>query len=77
MQLIHSLRRIERVMARPVFHPFVIAPFVGQIPDDRRGAWRYLTQERIGVGLIDRVTHVRGNDVIFVHCARSDAAYEA
>src|ERR1700730_9284088 len=76
MQFVHGLRGIQRIAMPAVFHPFLVSPFVGEIPDYGCSPWRYLASERKGVALIDRVTRVFRYDVILVHSAGADATQE-
>ena len=59
----------------PLRHPAVVLPVVVQVPDDRRRPRRQLGAEGEGIGLVDLVAVVSGNDVVLV--SRADRRHRA
>src|SRR5690606_22326754 len=69
--------RVRRVLALALAHPLVVAPGVGEVPDDGGGARRLLVAEADGVRLLGAVAVVPGLDVVLVEVALADAGDEA
>ena len=72
MHLIDCHRFVETIALMPLAHPFVVAPGILRVPNDRRGFRRRLVEYRKRIGFIDPITVQTGNDVIFVERAPCD-----
>src|SRR5690606_5233465 len=68
---------VRRVLAFALAHPLVVAPGVGEVPDDGGGARRLLVAEPDGVRLLGAVAVVPGLDMVLVEVALADAGDEA
>src|SRR5690606_19177756 len=77
VDLVDRDRRIRGVPAATLPHPLVVAPLVGEIPDDGGRAGRLLVAEADGVRLLDAVAVIPGLDVVLVEVPLSDAGNEA
>src|SRR5262245_62700396 len=76
MDFIDRYRGIERTPALALRHPWSIAPFVIEIPDNRSCSGWSLRVNGKGVSLIDAVTVVTGCHVVLVGLAMPDARDE-
>ena len=65
---------IQGVMLLALFHPVLVAPIVAQVMDDRGGLGRGLGVKSKGVGFLDGIVMVAGNDIVFVDGAVAEAA---
>ncbi len=66
MHLVNRHGGIESVCARSRLHPLVIAPLVRQVPDDGGGARGEFGVKGERIGLIDAVTRLSRDDMIFI-----------
>ena len=66
MHFVSRNRRVKFVALSPLTHPFGVAPFVGEVPHDGRGARRNFVVEAVRIGLVDRVHVVARANVVLV-----------
>ena len=62
-----EIGRFELIVFVTGTHPFLIAPVVDQVPDDRGGARRHLIVQSEGISLVNRVHVIARTNVILVH----------
>src|SRR5262249_28447847 len=76
MQFVHGLGSVQSGMPGVATHPFLIPPFIREIPDHGGGPRGHLASERERVTLVYRVPVVLRYDVILVQSAGADATQE-
>src|SRR4029453_13931931 len=66
MHLIDCNWPVESDALSSLCHPGSIAPGIGQIPNDRSGAWRRFGIHGVGVSFIDPIAIAGGTDMVIV-----------
>ena len=77
MHLVGCHGFVETISLMPLGHPFVVAPGIFRVPNDRRGFRRCLVEARKRIGFIDPISEQTGNDMIFVERAPRDIRKKA
>src|SRR5688572_2388440 len=73
MHLVNADRRAVMVASCAISHPLVIRPIEIERPDDGSCLRRHLVSKAEGIGLVDFVIALRGDDVILVSFAPGDS----